>query len=163
MKNPFLVETIACNVQCCPEWHQCDNDSCNANTANTAFSPGTDWKYESCQKECGPESVEGELRCMCENTCVANYPSDVILTEINVPGAAPLEDYTLHQWETCEADVKQETDVVTASGDIDYRISRTKECENPCCVAIQTNDNTCPPLDCKNTEFNMPWNINYER
>ena len=96
---------------------------------------------------------------MCENTCVANYPSDVI----NVPGAAPVGDYTLHQWATCQADVKQDTDVVTASGDIDYRISRTKECTNPCCVAIQTNDNTCPTLDCKNIDFSMPWNINYER
>ena len=100
---------------------------------------------------------------MCENTCVANYPSDVILTEINVPGAAPLEDYTLHQWDTCRADVKQDTDVVTAPGDIDYRISRTKECKNPCCVSIKTSDKPCPPLDCKNTEFSMPWNINYER
>ena len=100
---------------------------------------------------------------MCENTCVANYASGVILTEIMIPGAAPIEDFTLHQWNTCAADVKQKTDGVTASGNIDYRITRTKSCKNPCCVAIQVNDNTCPQLDCSNTDFSMPWNINYER
>ena len=97
---------------------------------------------------------------MCENTCVANYANDVILTEINAPIG-----FTLHQWETCAADVKQATDVVTASGNpsIDYRIARTQSCDNPCCVAIETNENNCPDLDCKNTDFDMPWNINYER
>ena len=98
---------------------------------------------------------------MCENTCVANYANDVILTEIN----ATTGDFTLHQWSTCEADVKQATDDVTASGNpsVDYRIARTQSCDNPCCVAIETNENNCPDLDCKNTDFDMPWNINYER
>ena len=98
---------------------------------------------------------------MCENTCVANYANDVNVTEIN----DPTDDFTLHQWSTCEADVKQATDDVTASGNpsIDYRIARTKSCDNPCCVAIGTNENNCPDLDCKNTDFDMPWNINYER
>ena len=94
---------------------------------------------------------------------MANYAKDVILTEIMIPGAAPLEDFTLHKWDTCAADVKQATDVVTDSNNIDYRITRTKSCNNPCCVAVKTNNNVCPQLDCSNTDFSMPWNINYDR
>ena len=155
--KPFKVETYACNVQCCPEWHQCDNNSCNANTANSLFSPGTTWKYENCQKECGAETIEAELRCMCENTCEANYANDVLGI------TAPKDDFTLHQWDACAAGVKEATDGVTDSKNIDYRITREKACVNPCCVTIETNNNTCPQLDCSNTEFSMPWNINYNR
>ena len=100
---------------------------------------------------------------MCENTCVANYADNVILTEIMIPGAAPLEDFTLHKWDTCAADVKQATDGTTASNNIDYHITRKKDCKNPCCVSIQKNEKECPQLDCSNTDFSMPWNINYDR
>ena len=98
---------------------------------------------------------------MCENTCEATYGNDVILTEVTFP----TQDFTFHKWDKCAANIKQATDGVTASTDgnnIDYRITREKSCENPCCVSIKTNSNTCPVLDCSNEDFTMPWNINYE-
>ena len=81
---------------------------------------------------------------MCENTCVATYENDVILTEVTVPTQG---SFTFHKWDKCAANIKQATDGVTASTDgnnIDYRITREKTCENPCCVSIKTNSNTCP-------------------
>jgi hypothetical protein len=153
-------EIIACNIECCPEWHQCDDRNCNEFTENLFFSPGTNFRYEVCAEECGEEVKEGELRCMCANTCFDDYNDDVILDEV-----FDIADvFTEHDWKSCAANVKLDTDVVTDNGDdVDYRITRLKECNHPCCVVTQENANNCPTLDCDETSFSLPWNIDYEK
>ena len=170
-------EIIACNTQCCPQWHQCVGRNCNnltpnyaptslvvgqENYANANFVPGINFKYEVCGQECGPETVEGELRCMCNDQCVLDYAADVIVN-VNVDAKAPI--YTEHNWNSCAANIKATTDGVTKNiaGDRDYRITRNKDCNHPCCVTIQKNDNNCPALDCTNLDFILPWNINYNK
>lgn len=157
-------EVIACNIQCCPKWHQCDDRNCNANTAHTLFSPGINFKYEVCGQECGQESVEGELRCMCDNLCTLDYADSVIFeSALAVVNAnAPL--YTEHDWTSCAANIKANTDgVFKNTADKAYRITRVKDCNHPCCVVTETNDNNCPTMDCNNDEFTLPWNIDYEK
>ena len=170
--TPKDDEIIACNTQCCPVWHECDNRDCNILTPNWEFSIGKTFKYEACDQECGEQIVEGELRCMCDNRCLLDYDDNVkgvptydfkytpILEILDVESL----DYTEHDWKKCEAGVKTATDDVTDMGNnaVDYRITRDNDCEHPCCVRTVQNNNNCPALDCFNTEFSMPWNINYD-
>ena len=157
-------EIIACNIQCCPQWHQCDDRNCNELTDNLFFSPGINFRYEVCGQECGPEAVEGELRCMCDNLCTLDYAADVIFEEVVAAADLNAPLFTEHDWKSCASNVKATTDGVTANAaGVDYRITREKDCNHPCCVITETNDNNCPTLSCANTELTMPWNIDYEK
>ena len=179
--TPKDPEIHACNTQCCPVWHQCVGRDCDAftpnyaptslvvgqeNYANANFVPGINFRYEVCGKKCGPELVEGELRCMCDDQCVLDYAADVIVNVV-VNAKAPV--YTEHKWDTCAAGIKSTTDGVSKNiisvplGTVDYRITRNKDCEHPCCVKIKINDNSCPALDCLDLDFTLPWNINYDK
>ena len=165
------TEVRACNMNCCPQWHECDplTQTC---TTDSSFSPGTVFNYEACTKSCGTETVTGQLRCMCKNICSAQYASNVI-----VAGAPTLNSYTRHVTSTCatvEAGSNVNANGVTSAatsnavevtdttnyGLVKYRRNRSKACALPCCVKAKDKTGNCPVLNCANTSNkNLPWFI----
>ena len=58
-----------CNTQCCPVWQTCDPDNgdCTDNENYTLGDTLTDASFGECKENCGPESVNAHLKCMCQN------------------------------------------------------------------------------------------------
>ena len=170
--QPVKVEQVACNMHCCPTWHQCDPQAAGSNCANdVGYSVGQVFKYAACTKSCGIESVPGELRCMCKNTCEASYAASVIKESV----APVANSYTRHKFEQCDATAEAGTNtndatggtatestifaetVDAAYGTVMYRRTRTADCSLPCCVAIVQKAQTCPALNCYDTDKTRPW------
>ena len=70
------VVTVACNMHCCPSWHTCDFNGKTCTDDSDYFS-GDSCLYSECTEECGEVTKESERRCICTNTCEAEYPAEV--------------------------------------------------------------------------------------
>ena len=146
------VESVACAMNCCNAWHQCaSNGNCNEASPDSAFILGQLFNYPTCTKECGAESTTAEIRCMCENKC--NYAADVII-ETPVPTGWDRFPTT-----SCAENVVIASDTLDNKDNVGekYRAVRTQDCENPCCVTIETNAGTCPDLNCYDADKSRPW------
>ena len=189
--SPTTTVEVACNMHCCNAWHECDpkSDSTNTCANDNEFSLGTTLFPQECKHKCGLENVPKELRCMCKNTCVAEYEENVRIGSFKdddgmasvqqsqqaalstLLEAKPVADsYNHFNTDKCGPRanpttcgwancVGRNSDHVDYN-DPDYKYIEQENCGKPCCVDVQVNQGDCEQPKCYMTNKAQPWFIN---